>query len=159
NVAADEVVAVPELAESVERLKKLGYKQIVLVGYSAGGLIARQFVEDYPDSGVTKVVQVCAPNGGSAWAKGKAVRSVQLNFLRSLTKESRRKMQYDRVDKLLPPDVEFVCVVGTGALLGDGVVSSKSQWTEELQDQGVPAYAVCSTHCHVMHCKKAIALI
>src|SRR5262249_16247162 len=69
------------------------------------------------------------------------------------------KMQYDRVDKLIPPDVEFVCVVGTGALLGDGVVSSKSQWTEELQDQGVPAYAVCSTHCHIMHCKKAIALI
>jgi pimeloyl-ACP methyl ester carboxylesterase len=159
NVPADEVVAVPQLGEDIERLKKLGYKQIVLVGYSAGGLIARQFVEDYPDSGVTKVVQVCAPNGGSAWAKVRAVRSVQLDFLRSLTKASRRKMQYDRVDKLIPPDVEFVCVVGTGALLGDGVVTSKSQWTEELQDQGVPAYAVCATHCHIMHCKKAIALI
>ena len=40
-----------------------------LVGYSAGALIARYFVEDSPDYGVTKVIQVCAPNGGSGWGK------------------------------------------------------------------------------------------
>jgi pimeloyl-ACP methyl ester carboxylesterase len=159
NVVAEEVVAVPQLGENIRRLQKLGYKQIVLVGYSAGGLIARQFVEDYPDSGVTRVVQVCAPNGGSLWAKVKAVRSAQLPFLGSLTPAARKRVLRDRVDKPIPDGVEFVCVVGTGAILGDGVVCSKAQWPDDLQDQGIPAHGVCSTHIQIMHCKKAIALI
>jgi pimeloyl-ACP methyl ester carboxylesterase len=156
NVTAEEVVDVPQLAEDIQRLNQLGYKDIVLMGFSAGGLIAREFVENNPDSGVTKVVQVCAPNGGSGWAKVRAVRKVQLEFLESLTKESRRKTLYNRVDKLIPANVEFVCIVGTGTVVGDGIVTTKSQWTEELQEQGIPAYAVAATHIHMMHNKKAI---
>jgi len=159
NVAADEVVEVPDLGNDIERLKKLGYKEIVLVGFSAGGLIAREFVEDHPDGGVTKVVQVCAPNGGSGWAKVKAVRSLQSDFLGSLTKENRRKVLHERGDKRIPENVEFVCLVGNGIVLGDGFVSTKSQWTEELQEQGIPAYAVAVTHLHVMQNKKAISVL
>ncbi len=68
TAAADEVADAPDLSDSVRRVRLLGYRELVLVGYSAGGVIARNFVEDNPDSGVTKVVQVCAPNGGSGWA-------------------------------------------------------------------------------------------
>src|SRR5262249_36988219 len=53
------------VAALVKKVKAQGYKEVVLVGHSAGGLIARQLVEDHPDAGVTKVVQVCAPNLGS----------------------------------------------------------------------------------------------
>jgi len=42
--------------------------------------------------------------------------------------------------------VEFVCVVGTGVWVGDGVVSSHSQWTPDLQAQGVPAVPVPTDH-------------
>src|SRR6266849_4282813 len=56
TTAADEIPDAGELGACVENLKKLGYKEIVLVGHSAGGIIAREFVEDNPDSGVTKVI-------------------------------------------------------------------------------------------------------
>jgi pimeloyl-ACP methyl ester carboxylesterase len=159
NVPADEVEEVPQLGDSIERLQNLGYKEIVLIGFSAGGLIAREFVEDHPDSAVTKVVQVCAPNGGSGWAKVKAVRSLQAGFLNSLTKESRRKILQERGDKRIPENVEFACIVGTGTVVGDGFVSTKSQWTEDLQEQGIPAYPVMATHVHIMQNKKAINLL
>jgi pimeloyl-ACP methyl ester carboxylesterase len=159
NVSADDVVEVPDLSDDLQRLKKLGYKEIVLVGFSAGGLIVREFVEDHPDSPVTKVVQVCAPNGGSGWAKIKAVRSVQRDFLDSLTKDQRRRIMLARGDKEIPAQVEFVCIVGTVAIIGDGVVSCKSQWTEDLQEQGIPAYGVNSMHTHVVHSKKGIELM
>src|ERR1035438_4804334 len=64
NASVDTIVKQSKLSESVAQLRKLGYREIVLVGHSAGGLIARHFVEDHPDSGVTRVVQVCAPNAG-----------------------------------------------------------------------------------------------
>ena len=60
NVSLETVIKESKLAASIAELRKLGYKEIVLVGHSAGGLIARQFVEDNPDAGVTKVIQVCA---------------------------------------------------------------------------------------------------
>src|SRR5579859_6205133 len=69
TAAADEIPEIADLGVWVERLRKLGYKEIVLIGYSAGGVIAREFVEDNPDIGVTKVIQVCAPNEGSGWAR------------------------------------------------------------------------------------------
>lgn len=159
NVPADEVEDVPQLGDSIERLQKLGYKEIVLIGFSAGGLIAREFVEDHPDSAVTKVVQVCAPNGGSGWAKVKAVRSLQAGFLNSLTKESRHKILQERGDKRIPENVDFVCIVGTGMVVGDGFVSTRSQWSEDLQEQGIPAYPVTATHVHIMQNKKAINVL
>src|SRR5207244_2414497 len=112
DVPLETVADGPGLRDGVRRLKALGYREIVLVGHSAGGLVARQFVEDYPGAGVTKVVQVCAPNGGSAWAKARmAVRKKQEAFLASLTRKDRRLSLHERAEKRIPADVEFVCVV------------------------------------------------
>ncbi len=159
TVAADEVADAPDLGDSVSRVRLLGYREVVLVGYSAGGVIARQFVEDNPDAGVTKVVQVCAPNGGSGWASLPPLCRQQAEFQRSLTKETRRFALGARASRQLPPDLEFVCVVGTGTVYGDGLVSKRSQWTDELQHQGVPAVAVGYTHWHILHSKKGVELI
>lgn len=146
NVPVDEIANHDALWRGLLRLREMGYRDVVVVGYSAGGVIARRVVEDYPASGVTKVVQVCAPNAGSGWAKLKAVRSNQQPFLQSLTKEERRREMRLRMDVTIPKKVEFVCVVGTGAVSGDGVVSCRSQWTSDLQEQGIPAVTVATDH-------------
>jgi pimeloyl-ACP methyl ester carboxylesterase len=159
TVAADEIADAPDLSDSVGRLRLLGYRDVVLVGYSAGGVIARNFVEDNPDAGVTKVVQVCAPNGGSGWASLPALCKQQAEFLHSLTKGTRLRALGARADRMLPAQLEFVCVVGTGTGIGDGLVAKRSQWTEELQSQGVPAVAFSDTHWHILHSKKGVELI
>ena len=69
DVGIDEVVRGSRLLDDVRCLRRLGYREIVLIGHSAGGVVARQFVEDYPSEGVTKVIQVCTPNGGSSLAR------------------------------------------------------------------------------------------
>ena len=91
TIAIDQVAEAASLADSVRKLRKQGYRQIVLLGHSAGGLIARQLVEDHPDLGVTKVVQVCSPNAGSTLATLR-YRSAQAAFLASLTKSTRRRV-------------------------------------------------------------------
>jgi pimeloyl-ACP methyl ester carboxylesterase len=146
NVAVDEIADHDALWGGLLRLRAMGYRDVVLVGYSAGGVIARRVVEEYPDAGVTKVVQVCAPNAGSGWAKLSAVRGDQKRFLQSLTKEERRRETRARMDVTIPDEVEFVCVVGTAGVSGDGVVSRRSQWPPDLQAQGVPAVTVTSDH-------------
>lgn len=147
NVALDDIVKAPGLADAVDRLKKLGYREIVLLGHSAGGLVARQFVEDHPDSGVTKVIQVCAPNGGTPSAKVMLTRSQQV-FLDCLTEESRRKCLEARKDKRIPDGVEFVCVMGRSESDPgtDGVVPCPCQWTPDLQKQGIPVLALTVFH-------------
>jgi pimeloyl-ACP methyl ester carboxylesterase len=159
NAPADEVAASADLAAAVRALRDRGYRQLVLVGHSAGGVIARQFVEDNPRAGVTKVIQVCAPNGGSSWARVKAVRSNQVDFLTSLTKETRRKALRDRSDKEIPGDVEFACVVANAAVTGDGLVNTHAQWTEDLQRQGVPAFPVNTTHWFAVRGRKGAELV
>jgi hypothetical protein len=146
TVAVDEIATHPALWGGTLRLHDMGYREVVLVGYSAGGVVARRLVEDYPDAGVTKVVQVCAPNAGSGWAKLNAVRKNQKPFLESLTKEQRRRELRARRDVTIPDNVQFVCVVGTGAWAGDGVVATRSQWTADLQAQGIPAVTVATDH-------------
>jgi pimeloyl-ACP methyl ester carboxylesterase len=146
TMAAEDVAEQPDLAECIARVRKLGYREIILLGHSAGGLIARIFVEDNPDAGVTKVIQVCTPNGGSGWAMVQAVRSNQLDFLDSLTKVARRRAEKERADKTVPENVEFVCIVGIGAAIGDGLVNLRCQWPEDLQMQGVPAVSLATTH-------------
>ena len=150
TVAVDEIAGHPALWGGTLRLRDMGYREVVAVGYSAGGVIARRLVEDYPDAGVTKVVQVCAPNAGSGWAKLGAVRKSQKPFLESLTKERRRRELRARLDVSVPDNVEFVCVVGTGAWAGDGVVAARSQWTPDLQAQGIPAVTVPTDHLSVV---------
>jgi pimeloyl-ACP methyl ester carboxylesterase len=146
NVPPEAVAEAAVLAAGVRRLRQMGYRDVVLVGHSAGGLIARQFVEDHPDSGVTKVIQVCAPNGGSSWALFQAVRANQVEFLESLTKATRQRSLQERAGKKVPPGVQFACLVGTGTWAGDGLVLCRCQWTEDLQEQGIPAYPLAVTH-------------
>jgi pimeloyl-ACP methyl ester carboxylesterase len=146
TLPADEVAQRPDLAEYIAQVRKLGYHEIILLGHSAGGLIARVFVEDHPEAGVTKVIQVCTPNGGSGWATIQAVRANQLDFLDSLTKAARRRAGKERATRGIPPGVEFVCIVGTGTVTGDGLVQLRCQWPEDLQMQGIPAVALAATH-------------
>ena len=160
SVAVSEIAALPALRGAVRRVREAGYADIVLVGFSAGGLVARQFVEDEPDAGVSKVVQVCAPNGGSSWAELKvSVRVSQRPFLQSLTKEARLRWLEDRRDKTIPAGVQFVCVIGTGLGSGDGLVSTHSAWPEDLQRQGVPAVTLRAQHLSAVRCDEGAKLI
>jgi hypothetical protein len=151
NVPVDAIAGSPCLAEGIQNLKWLGYEEIVLIGHSAGGVIARQFVEDHPYTAVTKVIQVCAPNTGAAPAELSAAAPVgQRPFLKSLTKDARKQSLDARAHKIIPAGVEFICVIGCGAGFGDGIVSTKSQWPENLRAQGVQGYPLLTTHYTVM---------
>ena len=101
NAAVGAIVASGGLADAVAQLRKAGYRDIVLVGHSAGALVARQFVEDNPDSGVTKLIQVCPPNGGTQAATIGSFAS-QRAFLDSLTVEGRQKCLKERAAKTVP---------------------------------------------------------
>lgn len=158
TVSADDIAECPELAKQLEKLRRDGYREIVLVGHSAGGVIARQFVEDHPDCGVTKVIQVCAPNRGSSWARWQTVRANQIDFLDSLTKPARNRSLWERADKKVPGHVEFACIVGTGTINGDGMVSNRSQYPPDLQKQGIPAYPLSSTHWSLLRSRKGVEL-
>ncbi len=147
------------LLDHLRGLKKVGYREIILVGHSAGGLIARQIVEDHDDIGITKVIQVCSPNGGSTWAALKAARAVQKPFLASLTHAAREKILKERKDKRIPATIQFVCVVTTVHLGGDILVSCKSQWTEDLQAQGIPALLLKATHWDAVRSPKGAELL
>jgi pimeloyl-ACP methyl ester carboxylesterase len=178
DVPLETIAETPGLHNGIQRLRGLGYREVVLLGHSAGGLVARQFVEDHPGAGVTKVIQVCAPNGGSNWARARmAVRKNQGSFLSSLTRKDRQHSLEERAGKGIPAGVEFVCVVGRvhipvlsprekgdrsarGWLRpGDGVVSAASQWTPELQEQGIPAVPLSAGHSGVLHSKDGIEAV
>ncbi|HTU89387.1 MAG TPA: hypothetical protein VMF69_04750 [Gemmataceae bacterium] len=159
TVSADDIAECPDLKKQVQKLRHDGYREIVLIGHSAGGVISREFVEDNPDCGVTKVIQVCAPNGGSGWARWQAVRANQIDFLESLTKPARIHSLLQRADKKVPRQIEFACVVGTGTVVGDGMVSNRSQYPPDLQKQGIPAYPVNSTHWMVLRSHKGVEVV
>jgi len=159
NVPLEDVVRGDGLLKGVRLLRSLGYREIVLVGHSAGGVVAREFVEDHPGEGVTKVIQVCTPNGGSSWAKWPASCGAQRIFLKSLTKEERRKSLRERDGKRIPAGVGFVCVVGAGAGEGDGVVRRDCQWTEDLRKQGIPAVVLPVVHPQAMRSSRTARLI
>ncbi|HYT95282.1 MAG TPA: alpha/beta hydrolase [Gemmataceae bacterium] len=154
NATVDQIAHLPALRAGIKRLKQLGYRELVLLGHSAGGVVARQFVEDYPDAGVTKVVQVCAPNGGSRWADLAKFAKVPLvpnpaqrPFIYSLTVEEREKAMAARQSKKVPASVQFVCVIGSE----DWVVSRANQWTPDLKAQGVPSVVLRVAHESAMY--------
>lgn len=159
DVPIEDIAAGPGLAQCIGRVRSMGYRSIVLIGHSAGGLIAREFVEDTPDCGVAKVIQVCAPNGGSSWAEWRAVLHSQSAFLYSMTKEARKVILRGRSDRKIPPSIQFACVIGNGMGTGDGLVLCKSQWTDDLQNQGIPAYSVATTHWLVPRIKIGVDLL
>ncbi len=160
NVPVQEVSEAPELAAGIDRLKRMGYTDVVLLGYSAGGLICRHFVEDHRNCGVTKVVQVCSPNAGVFWAKLSAVVSpTQKPFVASLTADSRRQCQCTRDATTIPKEIEFICIVGDAVAKTDWVVPCKSQWSQDLQDQGIPAVRLRVSHLAVVQKPESILTV
>jgi hypothetical protein len=158
----EEVAASRGLCEDIARLKKIGYGDIVLVGHSAGGLVVRHFVEDHPAAGVTKVIQLCTPNGGSLLARAHRLAAPNLQpLIESLTREAReRSLRLRRVRKLKIPDgVQFVCVVGKARFLGDGVISARTQWSEDLQELCIPARVIRTTHEDAVEDPKTFVLL
>ena len=129
------------------------------MGFSAGGVIARQFVEDNPNAGVTKVVQICTPNAGSSLANLKVGGAAQKPFLESLTAKARSQSLAQRQGKKIPSDVQFVCVVGNGLINSDGVVATHSQWPADLQGQGVPAMVVDTDHWKAVTGERQVLLV
>jgi len=155
NVPVQEVAQTAALPGYIARLQVMGYREIVLVGHSAGGIISRQFVEDRPQSGVTKVVQICTPNDGSSLAKANlTLRKGQEPFMESLSKPARQRQLQERSGKIVPPNVEFVCIVAMNGLGTDGIVGCHSQWSEDLQRQGIPFVAISATHNHAVRKKR-----
>lgn len=140
-------------------LRESGYREIVLIGHSAGGVISKQFVETFPQAGVTKVIQVASPNAGSTLANiGFGLPKPQIPFIKSMTPEQRTRILAR--SKTLPEKLEFAAVVcKAGRLSGDTVVSLESQWPIELQQQGVPAALVLSNHYSVMKDPESVRTI
>lgn len=161
TVPVDVVAHAPGLRETVGQLRRAGYTEVVLIGHSAGGIVARQFAECYPDSGVTRVVQVAAPNGGSdlaAFFKTGYPKS-QAAFVQSLAPAVRAEAAR-RVRHLVSPRVEMVCVVcKLPGMDNDGLVPLGSQWPADLQQQGIPAAAVATSHWQAMRFAAGISLI
>src|SRR5204862_7217419 len=117
------------------------------LAHSAGGLVARQVVEDNPDLGVTKVIQGCVPNAGTPSAKTK-VHASQQAFIDSLTPESRQKALEARGAKRIPAGIEFVCVLGhlDATNETDGVVPCICQWSPDLRKQCIPVVSLEVSH-------------
>jgi pimeloyl-ACP methyl ester carboxylesterase len=144
----------------VAGLKAAGYAEIALVGHSAGGIIARQFVEDHPDAGVTRVVQTATPNAGAWLAElDDAVRDSQEPFVQSLSKADRKAVLAKRAGKRIPDGVEFTVVVANGLGNGDTVVSAESQWPPDLRAQGIPMVEVGSIHYTVPRSRSTAAKV
>ncbi len=147
SVPVTEIAATDGFTDAIKQLRSAGYSEIALIGHSAGGLIARQFVEDNPNSAVNKVILICSPNdGASLAAQERLVRKAQEAFVKSLSKAARAEFMKGRTDKKIGPHVQFVCVVGDCGGVGDFVVSDSSQWSEDLQAQGIPAVHLNTTH-------------
>jgi pimeloyl-ACP methyl ester carboxylesterase len=157
TLPVDRVPLSAGLRGGVEKLRQAGYAEVVLIGHSAGGLVARQFVERFPDSGVTKMIQVATPNAGADlanWASG--LPGAQSLFVRSLAPRHR---SYE-TGRPFPAAVEACCVVcKVPRLAGDALVNLDSQWPAELRIQGIPATLVAATHFEAMKAPHAVATI
>jgi len=161
TVAVDAVARCAGLNDAVVQLKRVGYTEVVLIGHSAGAVIARGYAESFPDAGVTKVIQVAAPNTGSEFAAvfKTGYPKVQAPFVQSLAPGPR--LVANRADKTrLGPKVEAVCVVcKVPRIDGDGLVPVASQWPDDLQQQGVPAVLLTASHFDAMKAAPAVRLI
>ncbi len=158
TVALDEVAKSPGMRDAISRLKIAGYKDIILVGHSAGGVIARQFAEQFPDAGVTKVIAVAAPFAGVELATVKVgYPKVQAPFVQSLGPPARAEAtRANAPNKAVP----LACVVCKLKLVDtDGLVATRSQWPEDLQKCGVPIVRSAAHHFVVMQNAAAIKAI
>ncbi len=160
TLPVEEVAKSPGLRDAVARLRKAGYKDVVLVGHSAGGVVARLFVEQFPDAGVTKVIAVASPFAGVKIATVKVgYPKVQAPFVESLAPHARGEAT--RANKTpLGKDVQFVCVVCKLKHADtDGLVRTHSQWPDDIQQLGVPAVLVDTNHFTAMEHPTAVKKI
>ncbi len=149
-----EIARQAELGHAIEALDAAGYDEVTLVGHSAGGLLARIFVEEHPTSGVDRVVQVCPANGGAGLSTFYRVNlQPQEAFVASMTWAERAS------SKAFPGDVELVSVVCEGGGIGDGVLSDTAQWPPDLRAQGVPMVRLASSHFTPIRSSGGITLI
>ncbi len=147
----DAIAQSPGLRDAVANLKKAGYKEIVLVGHSAGGVIARLFASSYPDAGVTKVIAVAAPHAGAEAAHVQiGYPRIQAPFIQSLLPETRIAARM-AADAKVEQSIPMACVVcKLRRLDGDGLVNLGSQWPEDCRKCGVPAVLVPVSHWDAM---------
>lgn len=149
-----EIAQQAELVGAIEALEAAGYDEITLVGHSAGGLLARVFVEEHPNSGVDRVVQVCPANGGAGLSTFYRVTlAPQEAFVASMTWSERAS------SGAFPEDVELVSVVCEGGGIGDGVLSDTAQWPQDLRAQGVPMVRLASSHFTPIRSSVGVTLI
>ena len=121
-------------------------------------MIARQFVEDNPTAGVTKVVQACSPNGGTTVAMIDSLLNQRV-FLDSLTPEGRKKCLKERAARTIPEGVQFVLILSDIGGKTDGLVRCDCQWTPDLQVQCVPVLPIKVLHPQVPRAVKGIEAI
>lgn len=152
----EEIASFPELRDAVGKIKRLGYDNITMLGHSAGGLIARHFVEEHPQLGVTKVIQIAAPNGGTKLAYWGVnllqVPKDQERFVESMSPGHRAEVLKSREKKSIPASIDFVAAVccTSPTSRGDGAVNRHCQWPVDLQNQGVPCVCLTGSHNEVM---------
>ncbi len=159
TTSCDLVASSPGMKQQIENLRKAGYQEIILIAHSAGGLIARQFVERFPDVGVTKVISVCAPHTGTELATiGFGLPRPQVPFIKSLAPQLRQVSATEPIK--LTDDLQFCAVVCKMKGFGhDTLVNVESQWPLELQSQGIPAVLVNINHFDAMKGDHSIAAI
>jgi len=154
TVSIDAIAQSPGLRAAVTQIKTAGYSDIVLIGHSAGGVIARIFAESHPESGVTKVITVASPHDGSEVAKLKiGYHKVQAAFVESLSPNARSQAASSKLDDRL----QIACVVcKVKGIEADGLVCLPSQWPPDCRKVGVPAVLVQTDHWHAMLAPSAI---
>jgi pimeloyl-ACP methyl ester carboxylesterase len=148
NTSLDAVAQSPGLRSSISPIREAGYKEIILVGHSAGGVISQLFTESHPDAGITKIIAVSAPFKGSELAnlKGGYPR-VQALFVQSLSPEARAEAHA----RTFVPPIEMACVVcKLRKFEADGLVNTRSQWPAECRRAGVPAVLSLISHFEAM---------
>src|SRR5207247_1995436 len=69
-------------------------------------------------------------------------------FVECLTEECRQKCLKERANKLIPKNIQFICVISRTdeKSTTDGVVPCLCQWTADLHKQGIPAILVTGGH-------------
>jgi len=160
TLPVDAYAHAPGLRVAIARLRQAGYGEIVLIGHSCGGVIARQFVEAYPEAGVTKVIQVASPNLGSDLAIMKTgYHRVQSAIVESCVPAVRQEMVAQN-RRLIPPKVEFATIVcKIPGFDGDVLVWTDAAWPGDLQRQGIPATLVGINHFDAMTGSASVKVI
>lgn len=157
TVPVDAVANSEGLRVSVQKLRKAGYADITLIGHSAGGIVARQFAERFPDSGVKKVIAVCSPFAGSDLANiGVGVPKNQTAFVKSLSP----RLRTDAPAAKMSEKIDFACVICKIPRVGtDSLVVLDSQWPDDLRAQGIPAVLVAVNHFDAMKSPQSVAAV